>query len=268
MNKELQRAIQDLPELQKFVSRLLHIADDMSKTARYNDDDHFGFMGLSYLYKQIEHLRTIFILEERRDVLLIARSMIEGLCQLLWTATNKDNLAFKWRFYACVHDWRVLRSRRHAGEAVPKEESNRIEENVREYGPMFYSRQARRALKDSKQLPSDPYEHNWTGKTAKEIFDAVQGQILYKNLYAPFSDWHHWNVSGIGYAIRRDELQVFYSTHSIQDAATALATGFQCLMQTAEVVNDYLEMEKETALADLKNEYITFFSRRSTGAKS
>ncbi len=79
------KAKRHLPGLREWVKRLLSSADEMSpKIAdiQYSEEDHLSFMTLCFLSKQIDHLRSIDKLIPSRDAILVARTMIEGLCQL------------------------------------------------------------------------------------------------------------------------------------------------------------------------------------------
>src|SRR5882672_4123436 len=78
---------------------------------RYREQDHLAFMALCFLSKQIDHAKSIIALVPGRDTILIARSMIEGLCQLLWAAKAPNVLPLQWRTFAYVHDWRIMRSK-------------------------------------------------------------------------------------------------------------------------------------------------------------
>jgi hypothetical protein len=79
-----QKADRDLPALRQWVDKLLALANGMMDNVQNSEDDHLAFMGLCFLNKQIDHTKSILALIPNRDVILISRSMIEGLCQLLW----------------------------------------------------------------------------------------------------------------------------------------------------------------------------------------
>jgi hypothetical protein len=232
----------------------------MMLSSRFEEDDHFGFMCLSYLFKQRDHLKTILILETRKDVILISRSMLEGLCQLLWAAANKENLAFRWRVYCYIHDWRLLKQKRANGEPVSDEQVAKIEKTVKEYGPMFYSKFTKRTIEGGGKLPNDPYDYNWTGESVTTLFEKVKGKILHKELYSLFSAWHHWNVAGFGEVIVRSEKGLTYQSFSPTDAATSLAAGFQCLFQTADLVNEHHHLGLDEELEKIKKEFVSCFS--------
>jgi hypothetical protein len=75
-----ERAKRDLPRLRQSVSELLALANEITENVPYSERDHLAFMALCFLSKQIDHTKSVLVLIPSRDVILIARSMIEGLC--------------------------------------------------------------------------------------------------------------------------------------------------------------------------------------------
>src|SRR3989339_687799 len=92
MTDSLPRSERDIPTLRLFVDRLFLLANEAMHThICYDEADHLAFMSLSFVSKQIDHLKTIRILVDmgqHKDAELIARSMIEGLFLLLWAARD------------------------------------------------------------------------------------------------------------------------------------------------------------------------------------
>ena len=118
-----------LKELCQWLENLLQLTDQMTKGAPYWEEDHLAFMTFCFFNKQIDHARSILRLMPSRDSMLIARSMIEGLAQLLWAAKEPDVLPLKWRTYAWVHDWRRMKERVAAGEVIDANQRAQIEES-------------------------------------------------------------------------------------------------------------------------------------------
>jgi hypothetical protein len=152
-----QRAKRDLPKLRQSVDGLLALANEMVENVPYSESDHLAFMALCFLSKQIDHTRSVLALIPSRDVVLIARSMIEGLCQLLWAAEDPDRLPLQWRAFAWVHDWRVMQTKNAAGEPVDPKRRAGIESALRLYGDQFLTTKAKIARDNSTPLPADPY---------------------------------------------------------------------------------------------------------------
>ncbi len=91
-----------------------------------DDSDHLGFMTLCFLSKQIDHMVAVLKLFPHPDMQLIARTMIEGLSQLLWCFKEPEQ-AFLWRGYAWISDWRLSREMIAKGQEVPPEHLRNIE---------------------------------------------------------------------------------------------------------------------------------------------
>jgi hypothetical protein len=253
----IEKAQQALPGLKQWVQRLLALANETLTNVRYSEEDHLGFMALCFLSKQVDHLQSIVTLIPNRDAILVARSMIEGLCQLLWAAQEPKTLPLQWRAFAWVHDWRLMQTELAQDRPVAPARRIAIEEALQKYGDQFLTKQARVARQQGTPLPLDPYHDNWRcGRQLRQICEAVGGATLYQQLYEPFSDWHHWGVGGLGAAIVRQDNRVVYSSLSAADAATALAGGFQCLLQTVELTDTHLNVGLASQISELRNDYI------------
>ena len=257
MTKHNQKAKQDLPGLRRWASKLLALSDEIGNI-RYSENDHFGFMALLFLGKQREHMKSILTLNESPDVVLIARSMIEGLCQLLWAAKDPDILGLQWRVYSFIQDCRTIQTKIAAGESVDEESRARNEEGLHLYGDQFLTREARKKRDKGDPLPKDPYRKSWMKHQVRQIFEKVKGELLYEYLYRPFSGYHHWDPGGLDIAIKREQNRVLYSSKSIEYAASALAVGFQCLLQMLEVVDRHLELDIASRIAKLREGYIAW----------
>lgn len=261
------KAQQDRPGLRRWVNELLVLLREMmQQPVPYTEEDHLGFMALCFLSKQIEHMNSILILvdnEQGRDAELIARSMIEGLGQLLWAANDAQRRALRWRAFAWIHDWRTMNAQISAGEPVDQNRRAEINTALAQYGDQFLTRCARRRRQTGMPLPPDPYCQNWTGHNYSQILDWIQGGLLRQKLYKPFSAWHHWSPGGLGVAIVRDRNAVTFLAPSPTASATALATGFQCLVQTAELVDSHLRLGFHSRIAELREGYITWYETHS-----
>jgi hypothetical protein len=184
--------------------------------------------------------------------------MIEGLCQLLWAAKDPDVRPWQWRAFAWVRDWRVMKAKIEAGERVDPESRAAIEGMLRQFGHQFL-KPPRAGMDPGAASPADPYHKDWrAGKQIRQICESVGAQDLFRQLYEPFSDWHHWGPVGLGKAIHRRADRISYSSVRPTDAASALAVGFQCLLQTVEIVDRHLAIGLSAKTADLRDGYITW----------
>lgn len=252
-----QRAEQALPELRDWLNRLLNLTDEMAYGVKYSEEDHLSFMALCFLHKQVDHARSVIMLIPGRDAVLIARSMIEGLVQLLWAESRPDELPKKWRAFAWIHDWRIMREKAGKGKTVDESQRTKIEDALHEFGEQFLKKREKSSRESGGAMSDDPYHDNWrTGYAIKNICKDVEGEEMYDNLYVPFSDWHHWGAAGLGSCLSRQDGYVTYSSLSHSDSATALIVAFQCVFQTAEVVERNLETGVGLKLSELRDNYI------------
>jgi hypothetical protein len=261
-----EKARQELQGLREYVRGLLDLTKEMTlriETVPYFEDEHLGFLARCFLSKQIDHLQSIEILIPRRDAILVARSMIEGLCQLLWIAEDPNTRALQWRAFAVVHDWRLMHNKIESGETVDPQKRANIEYALQQYGERFLTISARKKRSEYRPLPSDPYYKNW--RSEQSILDMCKSagvEDLYRELYVPYADWQHWGPSAFGRAIKREEDQVVYSQQlQPPELATVLRVGFQCLLQTAELTDSHLNIGLEPKISKLRDEYIEWLSK-------
>jgi hypothetical protein len=259
------RAEQDLPELCDWLSRLLILIEEMTSGIECSEENHLGFMALCFLSKQIDHARSVLALIPSRDAVLIARSMIEGLAQLLWAASKPDVLPLQWRAFVWVHDWRFLQEKEKNGEGVDEARRIIIDDALREFGEPFLKKKEKGTRDSGGIMSDDPYHDNWrAGYTIKNICKDVEGEDMYDLLYGPFSDWHHWGVASLGQCLNRQNGHVSYSSLSHSDSARALAVAFQCVLQTAELIEDKLAIGVGPKLSELRNDYIRVMGGSTT----
>lgn len=266
MNLTELRAEQALPGLRDWLSRLLEFAEEIIGGIKYFEEDHLGFMSLCFLCKQVDHAKSVILLIPSRDTVLISRSMIEGLVQLLWAENNPEVLPLKWRSFVHVHDWRVLQEKTRKGEVVEEVQHASIEEALNEFGEQFLKSKEKRIRESGGAMSDDPYHDNWrAGYGIREICENVEGENMYKNLYGPFSDWHHWGAGSLGGCLSRQDGCVAFSSQSSTESATALAVAFQCVLQTAESVERNLAPGFGLKLSKLKDEYLKWHQERGFG---
>ncbi len=234
----------EVPFLQEQVKKALALADTKSRNVKIGEDDDLGFMSIQFLYKQIQHAESVLALIPRRDAGLIARTMIDGLYQLLWTVQLPGERAKLWRSFSVIHDWRLIQGRLREGIPVDPADIRANEERVKTLGGPH-------RLKRPKPNSSDPYHRTWHGGvTLADMANAV-GRELYDGPYAELSDWEHWGVSGIGESIAREADRAFVSSSSDRVADLALLAAFQCLLQTLEVADIHLSLNLTDSIQTL-----------------
>ena len=108
----------EVPFFQEQVKKLLILAGSAARNVHIREDDDLGFMAIQFLYKQMQHAESVLLLIPRRDAGLIARTMLDGLYQLLWTTHSPGDRARRWRSFSAIYDWRLIQRRLHEGVPV------------------------------------------------------------------------------------------------------------------------------------------------------
>lgn len=270
MNNNTKNAQKDLPKLHIFVDKLLNLTNDIfaNNPIKYKEEDHFGFMVLCFCSKQFDHLKSIKILVQSnfgKDACLIARSMLEGMCLLFW-AKNDPEKALLWRGYAWVEDYKTMLKKETNGETVEKGQKIKIINWFNSNGRKYHSKQALRCLKKNKNLPKDPYRNQWYPIPISRIFEEVKAVALHKNNYNYSSKWIHWSPGGFDNLKRIPNNVLSYSNKHFDDSATALASGFQALIQSLEVLEFHLGLGYKQRIESLKDRYINELKNGKLGA--
>jgi hypothetical protein len=219
----------EVPFLSDQVRKVLALADRSARDVPLKEEDDFGFMTALFLYKQMQHAQSVLSLIPRRDCGLIARTMIEGLYQLLWTSQEAKERAKRWRSFSIIEDWRLIQGRLREGIPVPEPEVLRNAAALKEVGDLHRVNKPKNS--------ADPYHQNWRGATQLSNMADSLGRELYDLPYDEFSDWEHWGVRGIGDSISRHGEHITINPDSDRVAGQSLLAALQCLLQTLEVAN-------------------------------
>jgi hypothetical protein len=232
------------------VSEALSLAAECSSSTRIFDEDDFGFMAIHFLYKQMDHAESVQILAPRRDCSLVARSMIDGLYQLLWTYQEATERARRWRSFSIINDWRLIQEQLSMGLEADESAKRRTEAGLNEFGAIHRTKKAANSSQD-------PFHKTWHGSIRLPDMASLVGRDLYDHVYTDLSDWEHWGVRGIGDAISRKGNQILFTSNSERIACQSLAVAFQCLIQILEVLDHHLKLGKVEAINHLSNAFIS-----------
>ncbi|MCJ7651501.1 MAG: DUF5677 domain-containing protein [Candidatus Lokiarchaeota archaeon] len=253
----------DFPILKKHSIIILKFAKNfIANGFKYKEDDHFAFMILCFLTKQIEHFHSLMVLIDARqysDSTVLARVMIEGMATISWVSIAPTERAFKWRNFCVVTDYRTLLEKKKKGEKYTKEERS-VLERIKNEGDT-YLKNKHKNYSDFKKLPEDPYKYRWQLDENDEdivmaaLFKASQGEKMY-SLYRSISDWIHWNVPKIGLMIKRKNGRIQIAANPIVEATTAMAAGIASLHYLLYVANEYLKMNSQNELKSIEKNYL------------
>jgi len=238
----------EIPFLHDRVKRILALADNSSRRVSVREDDDFGFMTVQFLYKQIQHAESLLLLVPRRDSGLIARTMIEGLYQLLWASQSPQERGKLWRSFSIIHDWRLIQGRVKEGIPVDSSDIQRNEVGLKAFGDLH-------RIKRPKPTSLDPYHKTWRGGVSISDMADVVGRELYDITYSELSDWEHWGVSGIGESVSRQDDQIISEVNSERVTGLSLLAAFQSLLQTLEVADAHLSLKIGETIIELGQEF-------------
>jgi len=238
-----QQARDQLPEWHEFVGRLIDLSRPIGNVP-VDLQDAFARMAVIYMYKQTSHLEAMKALGSSRDCQLVARSMLEGVAQLVWAEEKPKRRATQWWEFAVIHDWRVMRLDKARGRLVSEDEEQQVLDNLAELGGQFLkSQEYRVVLQSNEGIPPgcDPFHGNWTKQGPSGLFAhlIIQGMMpqLTRDEYAMFSDWHHWSPGGAAQALHVEDYQQSYIANSATAAALCLSLGFGCLLQVSLIAD-------------------------------
>jgi len=255
MNDLEERARADLADLNRFLTKARDLAEQLIGEIRYSQDDHLNFMILSFLCKLTEQARSVQILVSDglgRDAELVGRSMVECMVLLLWAAQNPSERAFRWRGFSYVEDFRLMMDQKSKGLNVDEDIQRQTDDFLEKNASVFeHPKRAGRP---------DPFYKDWRcGVTIKQVFDAVRGELLYVQLYRPFSDWIHSGVKSIGKAISSCGKTARWLPPPPSVDASALAVAFQSLAEVLKLSAEHFGTILEGQLDGLTDHFYARF---------
>ncbi len=255
---------EDLPKLLEFAERLSEDVASMQRSVPLDSDSpefSLCFMAACFVSREVDHLRGVASLARLgldSEALILARSMLEGMVQLLWAAQSPEERPSTWHKYVFVEDWRV--TQRWVPPFSQQEEDDRalLEERVRLEAGGFLTRKARRARDAGGELPPDPYQPRWHGgNTIKDLFEQTSADELWP-LYRSASESVHWTMRGLGSSVVRNDTKLTYQSEDSNKAATALASGIQAVLQISQILSGCLGEDASQSIASLYGEYVKF----------
>lgn len=260
MSDPKQRGSEALPKLAPVVADVLRLSERVGPTGftigdiENDPDARARLMAIAFASKQDEHLRTVRALVQigqHRDALIIARTMAEGLAQLLWAYNHRPQGPDEWFLYGVIEDWRQHEAKRSAGETVDPADDALAQRLLGQHGPDYYSAETHRRLKEGKALQADPYRRQWNHVDVASMLNSVNGKDLYETVYRNASGLVHWSPRALLLAIDDRGKAQTYTTDDPASAAIAVTIGIQSLLQTLEVVNLHFGLGIDGDLAQI-----------------
>jgi hypothetical protein len=262
MNETKSDLDKDLARLRGYVVRLGSLVATMEEGVKFDfANDHMGFMALSIVSKQLEHLKSICVLvdaQQYRDSKLITRTMVEGLALIYWAAKDPKTRPLEWRACSWVEEFARLYGTPHypvykkeietmlSAHCTPFLKPSSKHKSLSEITPNDYTRGCRW---------EEVEEGVFSNVTIKKIFQDAGLEQIYQTYYADTSNWTHWNPIGIGEALQHESDKLAYGNETKYLGALAYITGFNVLLQSARFLNDYFKMDFNKTLDELYGEF-------------
>ncbi|MGA2507592.1 MAG: DUF5677 domain-containing protein [Chitinispirillaceae bacterium] len=255
------RTLSELTVLSDTARTLLNFgARALSKELSHSEDDHFAFMVIAFCFRQMEHLKSLFILYKNecfQDMQFIARSMLEGMAYLKWGYRNRDIVPFKWESYSWITDYRLAIKNTREGKDLDNVRKEMIVKGLDKYGKLFLKNK-RKLIVDFEQ---DPFVNYWH---IDDQLKKVRSYDLFSDMKAPqlievyedLSDWVHWNISGIGKITTRELNEFSFNYDDNQSVKLSFATGLLSSFESFILLENHLKLELKEELNKIQEDYL------------
>lgn len=193
--------------------------------------------------RQASHIKSLNLLADQDDVILIARSMFEGALYLFHSIRN--NTCKNWLLFSVILDKQTMDRAEQMGTPIPDEEKDFIKKMLPEAETIF-------------KIPKKSgYYKTWLcGKTIKDIATNVGDSFsgFYTSHYEPMSDFHHWGTASFGkrYKIYEKSITKIESPQAQRELAGSICMALSSLLSTLEISCKIFETNIPTKLEDLK----------------
>jgi hypothetical protein len=75
-------------------------------------------------------------------------------------------------------------------------------------------------------------------------------------LYQPWSDLTHGNAASFAEQVRRDSQGIYFAFAPPTESATALKAGFQSFIESFELLNSHLQLQKGLDISNFRQQYV------------
>lgn len=169
-------------ELKVICEKLLVISDEIC-SLEGDMSDEVQKVCLFFCIRQTNHMRNLIKIFNQNDVMLIARSMLEGVIyQLAMLPDKKNTLMEQWQLFPCVMDIKNM----DRGDDMQPQDELTVE---------FYKKNRLRIEELFKKNNGEWYR-KWTTKQTIRELAYIAGEPLlkwYDIFYAELSEYHHWD---------------------------------------------------------------------------
>ena len=254
-----------IPVMRRALAQAQQIADvALLSDVRLREDDHLGFMAMCFTYKQLTHAKSVSLLLDsfqHIDAATIARTMLEGLVLIAWSALMPSERPLRWRAYSLVSDWKLLLNDECNGKPAPQGKRAELSARLAEFSEFLTGGAKRRG---TEHFP-DPYQGTWRvdASGAKvELKDMVVelGDPKIKLVYDELSQVGHWTPRGVAVDISTGSDRTVIGFRNNNLAAMACGAAFQALSQTFLIFTKHRDGISNSNMQRVIDDYIAELS--------
>jgi hypothetical protein len=249
------------PLLQKFslleseLALLTGVVQSMADGMTFFEGSDFHLLAACSLSKQLEHAIGVLLTIQHADSALIARSMLEGMWQIEWTAEDVTSRAFRWRKFIYVAQWRELMDSDARKAPVDPATRAKTMEGFRTHKRLFERRNDQRSFTSIGTSYRDKYYRTWHGLGVKDLAEALGDLPLYYKWYERFSQRHHWDIAEMVRSVDNSVKPVVFSGATLHALGGAADVAYACLFRTASCANHTLRLGFNQALTERRDAY-------------
>jgi len=211
----------------------------------FHKDDYSSQLIILHLFRQIDHVQSIVKLDPSMDMVLIARSMIEGAIQLEWILKEDTQTRVRsWFNYACIHNEKLLDHQLKKGVYIPDDEKAKIEKSIND---------ALLNFKNPKKKEGNAHPNFRMGLKLNQLIE--NNDSLY-DLYKFFSEWQHWESRPFAQISKKENDAFHYYEEDHVYRIPAFGAVFICLCMTyTQISNHFKITSHEAAVQKLFEDY-------------
>ena len=234
-----------------FRQMLRHLVSIIVKGAKnassYPEPSDAVIMADCFLWRMLNSARLLAAMAPVHDVNLIARSMFEGMINLLYADIDLPMRAKQWHRFIGVHNWERAKEEAEQGDASSIAAHEKADKELRDSG--FYDLW----IRPKKGGRGFHTAENWRAKSLKATVEEVllilnarptSGssqepatiRVWYDQMYGQLSDWEHWDPAGFSSAVKDAD----FPPKPHDKSVGALVIGIQALYEVAAVADKVL----------------------------
>jgi hypothetical protein len=224
-------------------------------------DDFYGLLLVIFFLRLKEHLVSIRLLEQTRDHLLVARSVVEAGLLMHWIGQPETKVEQSKRAKKYIHHQFVtyLERLQAMGDKANPEHIKAIQNLLHktedilkpyEYNGLIFNE----AIEILPLLERLTLEEDIKIKTLRQLIDSLPhlDKGIYERNYNAMSGYHHWNMFHQHATINEEGVLFFCASQEIRDLdySLSLKAITTVLAECAFRLSEYFSLGKESEIRD------------------